>query len=106
MLVRWLDIRGVLFCASIAGENCSPAQAALRRRRGYRRGLPDVILYQPPPKLIGKVGFAIELKSPLSRSQGTPDQKRWLEQLAKHGWMTGVFRGADKAIYALEAAGY
>lgn len=104
--MRWLDLRGILFCASIAGEHCSAARAGLRKRRGYRKGFPDVCIYQAPPKLVGKVGFAIELKSPLSRSQGTPEQKRWLKRLAQNGWVTGVFRGADKAIYALEAAGY
>lgn len=106
MVVRWLDIRQVLFCATLGGENCSVAQAARRKKAGYRRGVPDLIIYDFPPKVVGKVGFAIEMKPTGSYSKGTPEQQMWLKRLAANGWLVGVFKGADQAIYALEQAGY
>lgn len=103
---QWLDLHKVFYNISISGAYLHPATFNRLKRMGYKRGLPDVLIFQPPPAYHGKyVGVALELK----RRKGgivSDEQKVWLETLNSHGWLAVVAQGADEAIEMLETCGY
>lgn len=58
-------------------RQCSPQQAARRKRMGVKKGVPDLCL----PVARGRYhGLYIELKTPAGRT--TPEQRWWCDQLA------------------------
>ena len=107
-LARWLDDRGVLWTHVPNEGKRSGRYGASLRAQGMRRGVPDCILFTPPPSPPGGVpprGIAIELK----RKEGgrvSPEQNEWLTGLAKCGWLCRVCRGADEAIAWLRELGW
>lgn len=105
-VANWLDLYKVLYSASVAGVYLHPATFNRVKKIGYKRGLPDILIFQKPPAYGDRyVGVAIELK----RRKGgivSDEQKAWLDNLNKNGWLVGVMRGADQAIEFLEICGY
>lgn len=102
----WLDLHKVLYCASVAGAYLHPATFNRIKKIGYKRGLPDILIFQAPPAYNDKyVGVALEMK----RRKGgivSDEQRVWLEDLNRNGWLVGVMKGADEAIELLELCGY
>ena len=102
----WLDLHKVFYNISISGAYLHPATFNRLKRMGYKRGLPDILIFERPPAYGNQfVGVAIELK----RKKGgivSDEQKEWLEKLQKQGWFAIVCRGADEAILILEQCGY
>lgn len=107
MLATDLDRAKLLWChVPNEGRRGRNAQATLGPS-GVKRGVPDVLIFTPPPKYPEARGAAIELK----RADGTmgdvsADQHRWLQDLSDLGWITGVAFGAAEARTMLQAAGY
>jgi hypothetical protein len=105
-VAQWLDLHKVFYNISISGAFLHPATFNRLKRMGYKRGLPDVIIFDPPPAYNGKFkGVALEMK----RRKGgivSDEQRTWLEKLANLGWLSYVARGADEAIEILETCGY
>ena len=80
LFAQWLDRKGVLYCASCGGLRTSITQAVRNKKSGYKKGFPDIGIYQP----VGQYhGMFIELKS---GSYPTPEQKLWCEELNKRGY--------------------
>ena len=97
MLSQWLDLAGVLW-AHVPNEQ-------RHRRHGTKRGVPDVLVFSPPPKDMPARGVAIELK----RSSGgvvSDEQEQWLGALRACDWIAFVADGARAAITRLEGLGY
>ena len=44
---RWLDARGVLYCANLGGLRLSMGAAIKAKRMGYRKGVADITIYEP-----------------------------------------------------------
>jgi hypothetical protein len=72
---------------------------------GVRKGVPDLLVFTPPPAHPHAKGAAIELKR---RKGGTvsPEQQEWLLKLTALGWKTAICKGADEAIQQLKEWGY
>ena len=89
------------FAAVPNGGRRSPREAAALARQGVRKGVPDLLIFDPTRD--GEVGLAIEMKR---RSGGTvsPHQRDWHEALRERGWRVEVCRGADAAIAVLRSA--
>ncbi len=104
--MRWLDLRGWLFCHVPNGGKRNKLEAVLLARMGVRAGVSDLLIFSPPPRRPGRVGTALEMKAPKGPKQGTPAQREWLERLDAVGWCTLTCRGAGDAIAALTALGY
>ena len=100
----WLRKNGIIF-AHVPNEGArTPKQGAMLRRIGLHKGVPDLLIFSHPQT-------AIEMKRrkerPTSRGQrATPDQKRWLETLARLGWETRVCHGSTEAIQYLQSLGF
>lgn len=108
-VVRWLDAKGLLFCAVpngavLRGDNLSRAkQVARLRAEGLRSGAPDLLVFSRP---IGAdfMGVAIEMKS-LS-GKVSDNQTAFLDAMRSCGWEALVCFGASDAINKLEGLGY
>ena len=107
-LAELLNRSGVLWCAVPNGGYRRGAEAARLRRQGVKRGVPDLLIFDPPPSGHG-VGFALELKrggTGQRRGSVSTYQREWLEGLRARGWRAEVAYGLDHASERLSAAGY
>lgn len=103
-LARWLDMRRLVWCHPPNEAKRSFAVAARLRAEGLKTGVPDVLIFTPPTAQPGR-GVALELKRKVG-GVVSDDQRRWLEDLRRCGWVTLVARGADEAIKLLLGCGY
>jgi len=107
VLVRALRRRGVWFCAVPNGGKRNRNEAARLKAAGVERGVPDLLIFDPPPKRPDKHGCALELKRQGARSSSLSlDQTRWLSALSDRGWDVIVAYGAVDALAQLKALGY
>ncbi|MHB1937038.1 MAG: VRR-NUC domain-containing protein [Acidobacteriaceae bacterium] len=105
VVVQWLTLMRVRFTHPANEGTKSAVRGAIMKGLGLVPGVPDLLIFDPPPAVSGAVGAAIELK----RRRGgvvSDAQKEWLEALAERGWQVAVCHGADEAIATLEAWGY
>lgn len=104
-LVRWLDMKGVLFCHVPNGGKRNIGVAKKMKAEGVKPGVPDVLVFDRPPKAPHHVGVAIELKRQ-KRGQVSEHQRQWLGWLEHRGWAVRACNGADEAVKWLEGLGY
>lgn len=109
-LAAWLDSRRVggqrvLWTHPPNGGNRNAVTGAKLKRQGTKPGVPDALIFTPPPVRPDVRGVALELK----RTKGgrlSPEQREWLENLDRLGWITLVCKGATAAQRALRELGY
>lgn len=105
VLAKWLDMHKINWFHPPNGGDRNQIVGRKLKLQGVKRGVPDVMIVDPPPASPENVGTAIELKR-LKGGRLTKDQKRWLEILKSRGWVVAVCRGADEAVKLLEKLGY
>lgn len=110
MLASWLDsIARVVWCHVPNGGNRNLVVGAELKREGVKRGVPDVLIFDPPPSDPTKVGVAVELK-PTKRSDPTAaptkQQLAWLAALRERNWVGLIAYGSLDAQTQLEALGF
>lgn len=103
-LARRLTAAGLLWCHVPNGGYRSSREAAALAASGVKAGVPDVLVFTPPPAAPGAPGCALELKA----LGGSPseEQRVWLAALAALGWATVVAYGCDDAVEQLRLLGY
>lgn len=84
----------VLWCASAGGARTSMNEAKRMKATGYKRGFPDVFVYEPRG---GFHGLAIELKKD-SGGRVSPSQKEWQQALKMRGYHATIAKGYDEAV--------
>jgi hypothetical protein len=104
-LAKWLNMRKVLWTHPPNGGNRDIITGARLKAAGVKRGVPDILIFTPPPKHPLCKGTAVELKK---RSGGvvSEEQEAWLEMLSGLGWLTTVAYGWEHAVQFLKEAGY
>lgn len=110
LLADWLDAHGLVWFHPPLGGYRRKVEAAILHGLGARAGVPDFIIFSPPPLVPSARGAAIELKR-RGRDQElfggvSPEQHRWIAMLHVVGWCARVCYGADEAISWLESLGY
>ncbi|HEY8417043.1 MAG TPA: VRR-NUC domain-containing protein [Limnochordales bacterium] len=105
VVVEWLRWHGILFAHVPNGGYRRRVEAAIFRGLGVQPGVPDLLIFDPPPAEPGRPGAALELKRRRG-GRATQAQLQWLAELARRGWAVAVCRGAEEAIAQLEAWGY
>jgi len=113
-LAAWLDslwykpqageARRLLWCHVPNGGNRSPITGARLKLLGTKRGVPDILIFDPPP-LSDYVGMAVELKRK-SGGRVSEEQAEWILKLHRVGWAAKVCHGFDDAKQAIEDMGY
>jgi len=98
-VIKWIKIKypKILYCASAGGLKTSYTQAARMKATGYRRGFPDLAIYEP---CNGFHGLFIELKK--EGGYPSPEQKAWIEELRKRGYSAFICTGFDEATRVID----
>lgn len=87
---------GILYCATQGGVRVSIGTARKMVASGYRKGIPDLMIYNPRN---GSVGLALELKTKTGKP--SEHQIEWIESLKECGWDARVVKGYDACVEAL-----
>lgn len=103
-LARSLDKARLRWCHVPNGGKRDARTAELMRASGVKSGVPDVLVFDPPPALDKARGVALELKA-RGGALG-PEQREWLSALGALGWVTIVAWGAADAERQLRGLGY
>ena len=83
MFVLWLESKGILFNASMAGVNLGRRSAVIRKRMGARSGFPDIQILEPTDKYSG---LFLELKSKAGKQDREGKQVWWQTELNRRGY--------------------
>ena len=106
-VVRRLYKAGILFCAVPNGGKRARKEAILLKASGVVPGVPDILIFDPPPNRPGCPGVALEMKRErLTRSSVSKHQRRWLKALESRGWACVVGYGGEHALSELRELGY
>ena len=95
---KYLDLNNILYCGSMGG-NYQPhmSQRIKAKKSGYKRGFPDLFIYEP----IGKFhGLAIELKTGYNRA--TKEQLWWRNELNKKNYVAEICYTLEETIKVIE----
>jgi hypothetical protein len=92
--IRLIDQKwpNLLYCASAGGMRTSMGTAVKMKAAGYRKGFPDLMIYEPRGKWHG---LAIEFKT--AKGRLSPEQIEWGESLTERGYFWYVCRSIDDA---------
>jgi len=104
-LADLLDLIGVRWCHYPAEIKAKPQYMAKRKRLGVKTGVPDVMIFHPPPNYPFSKGAVIELKR-IKGGRLSESQVDWLNVLSVLGWKTAVCKGINEAIEQLKIWGY
>ena len=83
--VQWLEKSNILHCASCGGMKTHIKIASKMKQAGYKKGFPDVMIYEPCGPYHG---LAIELKSKGGKT--TKEQKEWCSELNERGYKSTI----------------
>lgn len=89
---------GIRYCATMGGVRLTIGQARKCKAAGYRKGIPDLLIFTPSGDF---VGLALELKTEVGRP--SVEQKEWIQELKEFGWEAAIVKGYDAAVEALFA---
>jgi hypothetical protein len=87
----------VLYCASAGGMRTNLKTAVKMKRAGYKKGFPDLFIYE---RMRGYNGLAIEIK----KDKGYPskEQKEWIKSLNDRGYFAEVRKGFDSIVELID----
>ena len=106
-LARWLDRYRICYTHVPMGGARDRRQGATLRAMGAKPGVPDYLIFTPPPSPSGKKlrGVAVEMKR---RDGGrlSDAQHEMANNLGRCGWLVIVAHGAEDAVERLRALGY
>lgn len=106
-VVKWLRSYGYCLAAVPNGHVRSKWQNITGAMEGVSAGMPDLLIFDPPPSLPGCVGVALEMKRLHGGSTDVRDTQRlWLSRLAARGWVPLVGYGAPDAMAQLQVLGF
>lgn len=83
----------ILLCATVGGARMSMAEAKKIKRQGYRKGIPDLMIFEPSD---GFYGLFIEIKKEGGRP--SPHQKKWIDDLQDRGYRAVICKGLNHCI--------
>ena len=95
---KYLDLKNVLYCGSMGGQYQPHfSQRNKAKATGYKRGFPDLFLYEPRGSYHG---LAIELK--IGYNKPSVQQLTWLNKLTERGYLAMSCNNLDKAIEIID----
>jgi len=99
-VAQYLRLRypDALWSATAGGLRTSYSQAKRMKAMGLRRGVPDLLIFEPRGRYHG---LAIEMK----RESGgvlSAEQKWWIDELNKRGYKAVICRGYADAISQID----
>ena len=86
-----------LFSATVGGVRVAMHTALKMKRAGYKKGIPDLLIFEPSG---GYVGLALEVKTKTGRA--SEHQKVWQAQLRSRGWKAEICKGLDECVKCID----
>ena len=86
-----------LMSATMGGLRTSYKQAVKAKRTGYKKGQPDLFIYESRGSYHG---LAIELKT--IKGYATREQKEWIKELNERGWKAEICKGLPAALEVID----
>lgn len=86
-----------LYSATVGGVRVAMATALKMKQAGYRKGIPDLLIFEPRN---GYVGLAIEVKTAVGRA--SEHQIEWQKKLQERGWRAEICKGLDPCIKLID----
>ena len=86
-----------LFSATVGGVRVAMHTALRMKRAGYKKGIPDLLIFEPRK---GFVGLALEVKTPTGRA--SDHQKEWQTRLREKGWKAEICKGLNDCIECID----
>ena len=91
---NYLDYKNILYCGSMGGQYQKfHSQRNKAKATGYKRGFPDLFIYEPRGDYHG---LAIELK--VGYNKPSAIQKIWINNLKIRGYMATVSYELDEKL--------
>ena len=104
-VVKWLRLRRVRF-THVPNQGMFPVQyRAKLSRMGLQSGIPDILIFSPPPHFAIYVGVGLEMKR-IHGGRVSAEQQAWMAELERLNWRCFTAHGAMDAIRQLEYLGY
>lgn len=104
IVAAWLNVHKIVYCHVPNGEWRHPATARRLKRLGVKPGVPDFLIFDPPPLMRVTCGTVLEIKALDGKLADL--QAQWLCLFQDRGWIASVKYGANEAIKWLESLGY
>ena len=106
-LTSHLDRARICFCAVPNGGLRDIETARSMVAEGAKKGVPDILIFDPPPDFPEYCATFIEMKvrDPKKAVTG-PDQLKWHDKLRDRNWMGAVCYGSTEAIQYMRTLGY
>jgi hypothetical protein len=116
VVAHWLTLSGAMFfyCPNgfaYVGDRSKNSRGKFfgylkkMKKLGMQKGVPDLHIITPPPKVLGAPGAIIEMKR-LKKGKLSDEQIEWIEYYRSRGWAVATPEGADEAIEKLKIWGY
>ena len=111
-VARWMDVLGIFFAHYPSGEDRSISTGAKLKKMGVKPGIPDFLIFDPPPRAPFLRGTVLEMKGPIIpgdpsyRPSVSSEQKDRLIDFWLRGWLPLAAYGSRQAIEYLEHWGY
>jgi hypothetical protein len=98
-VVDYLDAMEVppLYSATVGGVRVAMQTALRMKRAGYRKGIPDLLIFEPRN---GYSGLALEIKTSVGRA--STHQEEWIKKLNERGWKAVIVKGYEACIEAID----
>ena len=91
-LARYIDLLGLLWCASAGGMRTGIRTAVKMKAAGYKKGCPDIMIFEPRAEYCG---LFIELKT--ATGTASPSQKAFIKALEDRGYRAVICKGFEAA---------
>jgi hypothetical protein len=86
-----------LFSATVGGVRVAMQTALKMKRGGYRKGIPDLLIFEPSG---GYCGLALEVKT--DKGRASEHQLEWQKNLSQRGWKAVICKGYEACIGAID----
>lgn len=86
-----------LYSATVGGVRVAMHTALKMKRAGYKKGIPDLLIFEPRG---GYVGLALEVKTKTGRA--SEHQKKWQKELQGRGWRAEICKGLDACVKCID----
>ena len=86
-----------LYSATVGGVRVAMHTALRMKRAGYRKGIPDLLIFEPRN---GYVGLALEVKTKTGRA--SEHQLKWQKELQSRGWKAEIRKGLEQCLEAID----
>jgi hypothetical protein len=86
-----------LYSATVGGVRLAMHTAKKMKQAGYKKGIPDLLIFEPRGPY---AGLAIEVKT--DKGRPSPHQKEWIAALNSRGWRADICKGLDACIQVVD----